>query len=137
MLKTCTTCKVAKSFSDFSKCKTNRYGLSAYCKVCKKANQQKNYKLKKVEYDERVRLWRSQHPEAQKRWSQVQWARFREKILARGAVYRAVKNGLLEKELCRCGKVGQAHHLDYKKPLDVIWLCVRHHKEIHQSQYKA
>jgi hypothetical protein len=31
-----------------------------------------------------------------------------------------------------CGaKKSVAHHEDYKKPLDVIWLCQEHHKAVH------
>lgn len=33
-----------------------------------------------------------------------------------------------------CGEnADEAHHFDYSKPLDVIWLCELHHKEIHKA----
>jgi len=31
-----------------------------------------------------------------------------------------------------CGKDAEAHHPDYSQPLDVIWLCDTHHKEVHK-----
>ena len=34
---------------------------------------------------------------------------------------------------CWCGKIGEAHHPDYSKPLDVIWLCSEHHAQVHKS----
>ena len=45
----------------------------------------------------------------------------------------ALKRGKLVKEPCQvCGdKVVQAHHDDHDKRLDVRWLCVPHHKEVH------
>lgn len=41
----------------------------------------------------------------------------------------AIASGLLVPEPCRdCGKKKvDAHHPDYSKPLDVIWLCRTHH----------
>jgi hypothetical protein len=50
------------------------------------------------------------------------------KNFARRAVSMAVKNGKLKKEPCLCGneKV-EAHHEDYTHPLDVIWVCKKHH----------
>lgn len=30
-----------------------------------------------------------------------------------------------------CGAKAEAHHPDYDRPLDVIWLCSSHHKQAH------
>ncbi len=58
----------------------------------------------------------------------------RDKVRAWGKVRYALGNGTLIKKSCEiCGimeKV-QAHHEDYAKPLDVIWLCPSHHKKTH------
>lgn len=51
---------------------------------------------------------------------------------ARQEVYKALRRGDLVKEPCTfCGeeKTG-AHHPDYSKPLDVIWVCDRCHKKV-------
>ena len=52
-----------------------------------------------------------------------------EKRIAHHAVENAVRNGTLVKQRCAvCGAPGtQAHHPDYSRPLDVIWLCPEHH----------
>jgi hypothetical protein len=56
----------------------------------------------------------------------------REKRLAKDAVNNAVRSGKLVKRPCWCGsKRVEGHHPDYSKPLDVIWLCHTHHKEVH------
>ena len=52
---------------------------------------------------------------------------------ANNAVSRAIRAGKLVKQPCiRCGGLpAVAHHDDYSKPLDVIWLCRKHHVELH------
>lgn len=57
--------------------------------------------------------------------------KYPERRKAHYAVYYAVKVGKLKKEPCKvCGitKV-HAHHEDYTKPLEVVWLCPIHHYE--------
>lgn len=49
-------------------------------------------------------------------------------------LHYAVKKGLVIRkpcEICGCEK-SQAHHCDYNKPLDVMWLCSKHHAEWHE-----
>lgn len=52
---------------------------------------------------------------------------------ARFLVNRGVKKGTLIKLDCEeCGDPkSEAHHLDYDKPLEVIWLCFKHHRQLH------
>jgi hypothetical protein len=59
----------------------------------------------------------------------------RERKAARHAVDYALTAGRLKRELCvKCGDKAQAHHEDYSRPLDVVWLCARHHRELHRNQ---
>jgi len=57
------------------------------------------------------------------------------KVSAHQYVYRAISAGtLVRPDKCsRCGKLGrpQAHHPDYKKPLEIIWLCYPCHRVVH------
>ena len=48
-------------------------------------------------------------------------------------VYYGLQTGFIEKGKCeKCGSEStQAHHYDYSKPYDVIWLCKKHHTEVH------
>jgi hypothetical protein len=51
-----------------------------------------------------------------------------------------IKIGILIKEQCKiCGtnENVEAHHEDYTKPLDVIWLCRNHHREHHKNQIRG
>lgn len=72
------------------------------------------------------------------------WRRYKEKIKnnidmrlkasVRDKTNYAVKIGILKKEPCgRCQSTGlvHAHHEDYSRPLNVVWLCPTHHKERH------
>lgn len=58
-----------------------------------------------------------------------------EKYNARKIVFVNVRSGKLKKENCKiCGnKKSEAHHKDYSKPLDIIWLCKEHHTEEHSN----
>ena len=62
------------------------------------------------------------------------WAkRNRHKKSANCKVGRQISRGLLQKQPCEiCASTNvQAHHDDYARPLDVRWLCVKHHAEHH------
>lgn len=57
------------------------------------------------------------------------------KILAHGAVHKALTKGMFEKQPCEiCGEIkSEAHHDDYDKPLEVRWLCKACHTEWHMN----
>lgn len=59
----------------------------------------------------------------------------RKQKLAQGAVKRAVAKGVLipPTECSRCNTPckPRAHHPDYDKPLEVIWLCASCHNDVH------
>jgi hypothetical protein len=55
-------------------------------------------------------------------------------MAAHNAVTRAIKLGKIERQPCQmCGTKDWvvAHHDDYHKPLDIMWLCPVHHKARH------
>lgn len=58
-----------------------------------------------------------------------------EKIRARSQVMIALEAGRMEKRPCSvCGNIpAEAHHADYSRPLEVMWLCKPHHARIHAS----
>ena len=59
----------------------------------------------------------------------------RAKVEARWRAAAAVKAGVLKRGPCGvCGdERSQMHHPDYGKPLEVEWLCRKHHLERHRS----
>lgn len=66
----------------------------------------------------------------------TQKRRYPEKVRARRLVINAIKRGDIIKLPCNtCGNPNSyAHHEDYHKPLDVVWLCRKHHTELHASK---
>jgi hypothetical protein len=60
--------------------------------------------------------------------------RYPEKRLAHKRVANAIRGGLIDRLPCEvCGGLAEAHHDDYDKPLDVRWLCLAHHRELHNE----
>jgi hypothetical protein len=58
-----------------------------------------------------------------------------EKRKAHTAVASAIKSGKLVSLPCsECGETKtEAHHYAYDMPLDVIWLCRKHHRQLHRE----
>jgi hypothetical protein len=57
------------------------------------------------------------------------------KRYAHGILFRAISLGLLARGPCSvCGATEvEGHHNDYSHPLEVVWLCRIHHKEVHKK----
>jgi hypothetical protein len=55
---------------------------------------------------------------------------------ARSRIAMAIANGTLTRQPCEeCGEPrGEAHHEDYSKPMDVRWLCRKHHMRLHAGR---
>ncbi len=72
---------------------------------------------------------------AQRNWNNTH----REARRAHALVRRAVRDGTLKRGRCvECGAFTvEAHHADYAKPLEVLWLCRRHHRALHAAQRRA
>lgn len=77
---------------------------------------------------------RAVHNKAKYKWRKTRHGQ--ELFKAHLKVYGAVKRGVLQKQPCEvCSdSKAQAHHDDYNKPLDVKWLCVFHHRELHNAR---
>lgn len=47
----------------------------------------------------------------------------------------ALRDGRVSKTACLvCGcEQTEAHHVSYDLPLDVVWLCEKHHKQVHKE----
>lgn len=84
------------------------------------------------------KLWREENRAKTREYAKNARKRSPHKAKARDMVNKAVKNGELLKIPCViCGnKKSEGHHEDYSKPLEVIWLCRKHHREHHSNKTK-
>jgi len=75
-----------------------------------------------------------------KKFHQVSNSRYQQlypdRVVANNAVKNAIRAGRLTRQPCEvCQELTvQAHHPDYAKPLDVQWLCPKHHRALHQGK---
>lgn len=72
-----------------------------------------------------MREWRKGHPLSEA-------ARVKDRARTVAGVY--LRRGKVEKRPCQVCGAGRSemHHPDYGKPLEVVWLCRRHHLDLHQ-----
>jgi ribosomal protein S27AE len=83
------------------------------------------------------RIWTANNPEVRRKAVKAWIKRNPEASRAHHKVKYAKKVGKLLQQPCRsCGNPeSQAHHEDYRKPLDVTWLCRRCHRELHRGDW--
>lgn len=146
-MRQCRTCGESKPLMDFYS-QTNG-NLHRDCKECWKAYVKANRLARADQYREyeRGRASLPHRVEARQTYSQTpngkaahQRAHRRQNELrpahraARIAVGNALRSGNMARQPCEvCGDAkAQAHHDDYSKPLDVRWLCTKHHAEWHR-----
>jgi len=83
--------------------------------------------------------WKGGISEYKYRYKQRQEEKHPKKVRARRMVNSAVQTGKLQRGKCvKCGTEEniEAHHTDYDKPLEVEWICKKHHIEFHNSEVK-
>jgi ribosomal protein S27AE len=139
--KECFKCKTVKPIDGFYKHQRMADGHLNKCIECTKkdASNHRDKNLEKIRAYDRERAKNIKRIKASKEitrnWSQED----KRRSIAHSAVSRAIKNGILAKAACfRCGDTKSlAHHEDYDKPLDVIWLCQPCHKQRHKEIFRS
>ena len=83
--------------------------------------------------------WKRLPPEFRRHAACLHWLKYYshnpEKCKARATINNAIAAGKLKRQPCSiCNNLkAQAHHPDYSKPLEIIWLCRQHHKQLHRE----
>lgn len=151
MEKVCFKCGEMKPLLEYYKHKAMGDGHLNKCKACTKidANKHRSDNLDRVkEYD------RNRPNKEERAIKQAEYAKTpkgkevalksmrkqrqdKAKYRARSMVGNALKSGVLAKPStcsnCKSECNPHGHHDDYRKPLDVRWLCVRCHTDFHKT----
>lgn len=134
-MKVCRECNIEKPLTEYYAHKGMADGHLNKCKSCVQSRVASHRKLN----IEKIALYDQKRSKTNHR---KQWrkAKYNEqlkadptKFKARWTLRNAIRDGKLIRGMCACGEIGEAHHDDYSKPLDVIWLCKKHHLEIHNK----
>lgn len=135
--KICSECKRSLPLSEFSKRAGTPDGLQDRCKSCFSRYNRERYARNKEKIRTDIYRYRRENPDA------VLASRLRacRKSPTHRNAYRAVEaaidaGALRRPDRCQgCGCDGslhriEAHHSDYSRPLDVIWLCTPCHRRM-------
>ncbi len=145
MNKKCNACGETKPIEEFTKDARNSDGRGGQCKKCRNAIVEKWRQANPNAGKKRNKKWRDTRPDrvkelAKKYWSynkhSTKWRQNNpDKYACHIAVQIAVAKGNLAGQPCEvCGDTKvHAHHDDYSKPLEVRWLCSKHHMEHHAN----
>ena len=134
--KSCIRCGVEKPLTDFYKHSAMADGHLGKCSQCCREQAIENRRNNQARYNG-YDMHRNKLPHRIEARAKV-LARLKEErpevYAAHYAVSNAIRDGKLEKKDCEvCGYPAHAHHEDYSKPLEVVWLCHKHHMERHRK----
>lgn len=151
--KICNTCGKEKPLSEFSIATANSDGHECKCRECKSEYNREYHIQNRDRVNQHNREWRAKNKDKMR---EINRRNYREKknrikacVKARGEkhpertaasarVNAAIKSGKLKRP-DRCEQCGEpcrpdAHHRDYSKPLDVVWLCRSCHLLAHRIE---
>lgn len=140
----CSMCGEEKPKSEFHKRTCRLRGYQSKCKMCVSQYYREKYATDPEHKRKRnnfVNRWRANNPDA---WSEIakrcrdkhdyqgQYPRVRKRASWR--VKEAIRSGRMKRLPCNiCGeRLSHAHHCDYNKPLEVMFLCADHHRGWHR-----
>jgi hypothetical protein len=136
-MKKCFKCQTSKPLTEFYKHSEMADGHLGKCKQCTKKDVHVNFLIKQQDPEWAIKERERQRKKEEKRrvlglvkkYTKGKYIR----PTANNKMGNAVRSGKLIKLPCQvCGNQRtQGHHEDYSKPLDVVWLCTRHHADRH------
>ena len=109
-----------------------------YCEQRKEQKKEYDHEYQKKNREKinaGKRAWRAKNPDKSFEYTKKSQAKHPEKRVARRKLNRAIELGTIARmpcEVCGNSKV-DAHHDDYTKPLEIRWLCRKHHAEHHHA----
>lgn len=137
-MKTCTQCKRTLPKDSFCRWCLSPDGLAPQCRECRKKDRMRYACLNRDQVRESSRRRRAKNPELMRKQDAENAKRMRlkhkKKASVRKMVGYRVSNGIIKPLPCAfCGETKTvAHHNDYDKPLELLWLCTSHHRAWHR-----
>ena len=139
-MKVCKMCGKEKSLIEYYKHPKTTDGHLGKCKECAKIDTSSNYRNNIQHYHEYEAERRNNETRIldRRKSSKKYSSQNINKRRAQGELYRGVSRGVVTKQkICsHCNAVSerpQAHHPDYSKPLEVMWLCGPCHRGLHHG----
>ena len=131
--KKCFKCGAIKTRADFYAHPQMGDGLLGKCKECTKTDStnRRNAKIEHVREYDRSRSNLPHRVAARIEYQEKHRRDHPEQYYAKITLNNAVRDEKLIRKPCEvCGsEKSQAHHEDYSKPLEVVWLCKPHHSQ--------
>ena len=146
--KPCSSCKERKKLHEFYENKALTDGHENTCKVCFR-KRSKLWRLRNIAHVREMNRIANRKPKqrayraawvktptgsASHKRTTARW-RKRNKLKTRAhkKLWTAIRSGVVIRQRCEVCNVKKvhAHHSDYSKPLDVKWLCPKHHMALH------
>ncbi len=142
-VKYCYCCKRIKFSNEFYKNSSKKDGLATECKACKKISDKKygqNYYLKNKEKIKQRNKKYGQTEKGKEVRKRIK-KNFRKNHLEQCRSYDIFCNAIERGKIKRPNKCDQCfkkckpdgHHIDYNKPLEVVWLCRQCHSNEHRK----
>ena len=135
--KRCHGCGRLKFKAEFYSCRLMRDGLTNLCILCINGGRGRSRRnvtgLNADQRQARKRTLDNYHRTEHRR-------RYPEREFARSKAAQAIQSGKLLRQPCEvCGSEQniEAHHDDYSKPLNVRWLCRKHHLAVERKRRAA
>jgi hypothetical protein len=135
----CSKCKQRLTLSSFYKNPRCKEGYNGRCKSCvrKESVKYKWANIEKVRKNDRDRGRTVNQRARNNRTKKAYREKFPLRYKANNMVGVAIRYGKLKRkakcEVCKLKKKTLAHHDDYSKPLEVVWLCASCHKAVHKE----
>lgn len=137
-MKTCFKCNRLLPINEFYPHSQMGDGYLNKCKECNKKDVKENYAKRREQYSEyeRMRNQDEQRKEMRLQYQRERRAKHPDKYRAWQAISYALRYKKIQRESCKfCGNPkSQAHHHDYSRPLDVVWVCFKCHREKFHNQ---
>jgi hypothetical protein len=138
-MKVCTKCGKEKELYEFYKDGRREGRLRSICKLCMGSAGAEHRKKNPEYYSTYSRAWRTENKDLMDSYIKRYVEKYPRRRKARGVIGDAIRCGkLIRPEVCSsCGASGltEAHHEDYSKPLEVVWLCKQCHAQVHRKWY--